>query len=87
MQEGYIDAVGGHQHWPQTGDSESVGGAVADIQNLRKRKGLIGGWGGGGGGKRDAWWHQEVTNTQFRETLESILQEDKRRRNFERYTQ
>ena len=49
MQEGYIDAVGGHQHWPQTGDSESVGGAVADIQNLRKRKGLIGGWGGVGG--------------------------------------
>ena len=86
MQEGYIDAVGGHQHWPQTGDSESVGGAVADIQNLRKRQGLIGGW-GGWGGKRDAWWHQEVTNTQFRETLENILQEDKRRRKFERYTQ
>ena len=69
-----MDAVGGHLKWSQTGDSESVGGAVADIQNLRKRKGLIGGWGAGGvGGRRDVRWRQEVTNIQFRETLENML--------------
>ena len=33
----------------------------------------------GGGLMRDAWWHQEVVETQLRTTLDEILQEARRR--------